>query len=156
MTAFTLGKDCVAYFNSTLIDGGSNTHTSILASATAINNIKDLTLNLTKGETDISTRGDSSWTTRAPTLKDATISTQIKWLPGDAFFEACLNSYLTDDEFAFYALDAARSVDGAQGPAGNWAVFNFTRNENLTEAVMVDVELKMSSYPDWFEVVLGS
>jgi len=155
MPSFTLGKDAVAYFSSSLISDMSSA-TTVLASATEVENIKDLTINLTKGESDITVRGDGGWTVRAPTLKDATISTQVKWLPGDTFFDACLDSFLNDTEFAFFALDDDKDVDGAQGPVGNWSVFNLTRNENLAEAIMADVELKVSSFPDWLEVVVGS
>lgn len=147
MPSFVLGKNAKAYFNTTTVDSGN--HLTVLDSATEADNIKDLTLNLEKGEADISTRGDGGWTTRAATLKDGTIDFQMRWETSDPFFTAVKNSFLNDTEIAFFALDGAKDVAGSQGLGGNFQVFTFTRNENLTEALMVDVSLRPSSEPDW-------
>jgi hypothetical protein len=150
MAQFTLGKNCKLYFSATLLTG-SNTAT-VLSSATEVGNIKDLTLNLEKGESDVTTRGDGGWTVLAPTLKTATVDGQVKWLASDAFFTAVQTSYNSDTEYSWFVLDGDKATVGVQGFVANFIVYNFTRNETLTEAVMVDFSAKPSSFPAWYTV----
>lgn len=154
MSEFTLGKDCKLYFGTTAFTG-SNAST-VVSGANVVNNVKDLTVNMTKDEADITTRGDGGWKTRAATLKDLSISFQMKWLAGDAGFEAVRDSYLTDSEIPAIALTGAKDGATSEGPLGNMVVFSFTRSETLTDAVWVDVEMKPSSFPGWHEGAGGS
>jgi hypothetical protein len=147
MPNFVLSKDCKAYINSTA--AVSTDYTTALSGATEVSNIKDLSLNFSTAKADISTRAGNGWVQSAPTLKDGTITFQMVWKPSDPAFDDLLTAWLGNDEVFFAALDGADDAVGSQGPAGNFAVTNFSRNEALPEAVMVDVELSASSYNDW-------
>jgi hypothetical protein len=146
---FILGKDAKTYYGSTPIDGDSNTVDALIAGMTEAGNIRDLTLSLEKGESDITVRSDDSWTILAATLKTATVEFQMKWLPGDSFFEAVKDSFLNDTELPLVVLDQDRDAMDAEGFAANFNVFSFSRNEALTEAILVDVSMKPSSFPQW-------
>ena len=148
MSEFTLGKDCKLYFGTTAFTG-SNTST-VVSGANVVNNVKDLTVNMTKDEADITTRGSGGWKERAATLKDLSISFQMKWLAGDSAFEDVRDSYLNDTPIPVAALTAVKTDTDAEGPVGNMVVFSFTRSEALTDAVWVDVEMKPSSHTGWF------
>ncbi|HUU36148.1 MAG TPA: phage tail tube protein [Vicinamibacterales bacterium] len=146
---FVLGKDCKFYRASAVLDGDSVT--PALASWTEIDNVKDLTLNLETGETDISTRATGGWVATAATLKNGSISFQMLWLPEDAGFAALQTAWEDSAEIGLMALDGDKDVSGSQGLASNFTVTNFSRSEPLTEAVMVDVTVKPSSQPEWYE-----
>jgi hypothetical protein len=145
---FILGKDCKAYYSATPLT--STTYATPLSASIEITDIRDLDLNLSTDTTDISVRGGGGWKQSAVTLKDATISFNMKWLPADTAFSAILTAWLNNVEIAFFALDGVKTAaSGSQGPAGNWMVKSFKRNEKLTEAVSVDVELVPSSFNGW-------
>jgi hypothetical protein len=148
MSAYVLGLNCHAYYSATPLT--TTSYATPLSSATEITNIKDLKINLSSEKTDISTRGGSGWKATAPTLKDGTITFQMLWKPADTAFTALLTAWQAGTEVAFFALDGVKTAaSGSQGPAGNFTVTSFNRNESLTEAVMVDVELSPSSQSGW-------
>lgn len=147
MANFVLGKDCKAYYSATPLT--STSYATPLAAATELSNIKDLKINFQTDKTEITTRASGGWKENATTLKDGSISFNMKWLPADAGFSAILTAWINNAEIAFYALDGAKGTAGFQGPAGNWNVSNFSRIEDLSGAVMVDVELTPSSYSGW-------
>jgi hypothetical protein len=148
MANFVLGKDCHAYYSATPLT--NTTYATPLASSTEITNIKSLDVSFSMDKTDISSRGTGGWKNQATTLKDATVSFQMVWKPADAGFTAMFTAWNTNAEIAFFALDGIKTAaSGSQGPAGNWMVSSFKRNEGLTEAVTVDIELTPSSYNGW-------
>lgn len=150
MSAYVLGKNCVAYYSTVALTGSTNTAlNTALDAAIAIDNIKDVKINLSKDKADVTTRGSGGWKQTAATLKDGTISFTMQWKPGDAAFNAFLAAWTNDSEIAFFALDGPQATAANQGPAGNYSVTNFSRNEPLGEAVTVDVELSPSSFNGW-------
>jgi len=141
MVEFLLGMNGVAY--------ASGTAGTALASCTAITNIKDLKLDCSAGEADITTRANSGFRATAPTLKEMSIDFQMKWLPGDTGFDMIRTAFLANATIEFAALDQARTVSGAQGPKGSWSITKFSKDESLEGAQMVDVTLKLSTYSEW-------
>ncbi len=153
MPNYTLGKDCKAYYGSTALTASTNSaYTTGVSSATELTNVKDLTVNLSSEKIDVGTRASGDWMATAPGRKDGTITFNMQWSAADAGFVAIKNAWLNKTEIPFYALDGDKATSGKQGPAGNFNVTNFTRNEPLNEAVTVDVELSPSSYNGWFTV----
>jgi predicted secreted protein len=144
-----LGKDCQASYCDTLLDG-SNTST---ATWNAVDNIRDLTLNLDKGEADMKTRGSGGWDQTKTTFKSATVEFEMLWKPSDQAFAAIRDAYLADTEIAFAAMDGDINASGSQGLASNFEVSTFSRSEPLEEGVKVSVTLKPSSHTEWYEVV---
>jgi len=49
-----------------------------------VSNVKDVTLNLEKGEADVTTRANAGWRATVGTLKDASIEFQMVWDTVDA------------------------------------------------------------------------
>jgi len=121
-------------------------------SMSEVDNVRDVTLNLEAGEADITTRGNSGWRATAPTLRECTAEFQMVWKPGDAVFEAIKTAFLTSGTVALAILDQKRDVTGAQGPLGDFAVTNFSRNESLEEAILADVSVKLNNWVEWHEV----
>ena len=119
---------------------------------TEVDNVRDVTLNLEAGEADITTRGNSGWRATAPTLRECTVEFQMVWRPGDTVFDAVKTAFLTAATVALAVLDQKVAVSGAQGPLGDFAITNFSRNESLEEAIVADVTAKLSRFEEWHEV----
>ena len=123
-----------------------------LATLTEMGNVKDVTLTLEAGEADITTRANGGWEATAPTLRKCTVEFQMVWKPGDTVFEAIKNAFLTSGTVAMAVLDQKVTIAGAQGPLGDYSITNFTRNEELTEAIVADVTAKLAKFVEWHEV----
>jgi hypothetical protein len=119
-----------------------------------IGNVRDLRLNLEKGEADVTTRGGNGWE-QVVALKSATIEWGMLWDTADTNFTAIRTSFLSDTTIEFLVLDGAVETTGSQGLRAICMVNRFTRNENLREALTVDVAAKPTydaNAPSWFTV----
>jgi predicted secreted protein len=149
---FTLGMNCKLFLGADLLSlevGASS------ATWTEADNVKDLTLNLSAGEADITTRANGGWKATAATLKEGSIEFDMLWKPSDDLFDAIQEAWLGGDEIAAAAMSGpvtGEGSSGSQGLASNFSVTNFTRNEPLNEAVTVKVTLKPSSFTEWYTV----
>jgi hypothetical protein len=126
------------------------------AAMVEVDNVRDVTLNLEAGEADITTRGNSGWRATAPTLRECNVEFQMVWKPGDPVFESIKSAFLTAGTVALAVLDQKRTVVGAQGPLGDFAITNFSRSEALEEAVVADVTAKLSQFVEWHESTGGA
>ena len=104
------------------------------------------------GEADITTRGNSGWRATAPTLRECSVEFQMVWRPGDTVFDAIKAAFLAAGTVALAVLDQKVAVSGAQGPLGDFAITNFSRNESLEEAIVADVTAKLAVFVEWHEV----
>jgi hypothetical protein len=112
-------------------------------------NVRDVSIDLSKGEADMSTRA-STWRETRGTLKEGPVTMTVKWDVNDALCAALLASWLNNTMLGLAFLDGAVSGAGAQGPAGNYECINFPRNEQLEEGVMIEVVVKPRQYQGWF------
>lgn len=145
-----LGKDCKAYYSGTLLDGAGNTPATV--GWTLMNNVRDLSLGLEKGEADVTTRGNDGWKATLGTLKEGTINFEMMWETTDPAFTAIQNAYMNDTEVPLAIMDGLIAGSGAEGLASNFSITGFTRNEPLIEGVTVSVVAKPSSHTEWYEV----
>jgi len=151
MPTFLLGRKAKFYFGAVQIDGTSNTVVAVLPAMTEAGNIKDLSVALEKDMEDITVRGDNGWKTNAGVLKGVTVDFNIKWLGNEALFTAVRDAFINDTLLPAVILDQSKFVVGAQGPAANWEVAKFDREENLANILMANVSLVPGSYPQWIE-----
>lgn len=120
--------------------------------ATVITNVSDVTLNLSKGETDVTTRAANGWRQIAATLKDASIEFTMVWDTADAAFTAIKNAWLNNTLIALLCLDGS-TAGVSQGLDADFEILNFTREEPLEEALKVRVTAKPgrgSRAPAWY------
>lgn len=120
---------------------------------TLVENVKDVTLDLSSAEADVTTRGNDGWRATVATLKEGSIDFQIVWDTEDAFFTALKDAWFDNDAIALLVLDAPTDESG-QGLDADFAVINFTRNEALEDAILVDVTVKPTysdRAPEWYE-----
>jgi hypothetical protein len=146
-----IGLDCKLY---------RNTGTYASPTWNEIPNVADVTVQLSKGEADTSTRA-SGWKTRKGTLKDASIDFQLKFVAGDTDFTALLASYTGNSSIELLALDGLLATTGSQGLRAVCEVFNFQQGQPLEGAVTFDVSAKPTPsfdaggaaiVPTWFTV----
>ena len=116
-TIAVLGMDCVL-----TIDG------------TEVTNVQDVTVNMSAGEADVTTRGNSGWRQTVPTLRECTIEFTMLYLPGEATFDTL--------HAAFNSGDTVPA--SCEGISGQWGVTNFSYEEPLEDAVKVNVTLKLA------------
>lgn len=145
MTAI-LGLNCKLY---------RNTGTYAVPVWEEIGNCRDVTLNMEKGEADVTTRSNNGWRAILGTLKDASIDFSMVWDTGDADFEAVRDAFLDNTLLDMAIMDGDIAVAGSQGLRAEMSVLGFTRNEPLEEGVTVDVSIKpgySTNAPDWMEI----
>jgi len=121
-----------------------------------IKNVKDVTLSLEKGEADVTTRANGGWRATVGTLKEASIEFQMVWDTGDANFTAFQQAFFNNTPLELAVMDGAMTDPTAQGLRALFEVFNFTRNEALEEAILVDVSVKptySANPPEWINGV---
>ena len=152
MPSYLLGSAASAYYSTTLLNG-SNTAT-VLSSATIVSNIMDLSLDVDSEFVDVTTRGEAAagFASQVAVLKNGQVTFDMRWQPGDAFFEAVKDVWLgTTSEIAMFLLDQPKATTGAQGLVSNFTV-SFGKTEALRDIQKVSVTLGISSQPEWYEV----
>ncbi len=117
--------------------------------ATELTNVRDVTLNLSAGEADVTTRANSGWRATAATLKECTVDFEMVWKPGDAGFSAIKDAFLNSTNVALLVLDDA--IATGEGIDGDFSITNFSRSEPLEEAMKVAVTAKLAVFRDWVE-----
>jgi len=120
-----------------------------------ITNAKDVTLNLEKGEADVTTRANQGWRATVGTLKDGSVEFEMVWDTEDAGFTAIQEAYFDGTPVEVAVMDGDIATSGSQGLRATMAVTNFSRNEPLEEAITVSVTLKptyAANAPEWMEV----
>jgi predicted secreted protein len=121
-----------------------------------IGNVKDLTLSLEKDETDVTTRSSGGWKEFVDGMKDATVEFGMLWDTGDADFDAFQGAFINNTAVEVLVLDGLVATSGSEGLRATMMVKSFTRNENLGEALMVDVSLRpvknANAAPAWYTV----
>jgi hypothetical protein len=127
-----IGLDCRLY---------RNTGTYASPVWNEITNVSDVTIPLSKGEAETSTRA-AAWKTRRGTLKDASIDFTLRAVANDADYTALLNSYLNNTPIELLALDGPVGTTGSQGLRAVCEVFNFQASQALENAVGFEVSCK--------------
>ena len=119
-------------------------------------NVKNLTLNMDKGEADVSTRGNGGWKASVAALKDASVEFDMVWDLADADLTAIRNAYLNNTVVRFIIMDGAidTAAAGAAGLKASFMVTKCSTTQNLEEAIMCQVTMKptySTTAPAWVE-----
>lgn len=109
---------------------------------TELTNVKNVTLNLQKGESDVTTRANNGWKASATTLKEGSVEFEMIWNTGDAGFTAVQTAWMNNTLIGLAVMDGGVAVVGSQGLWADCNIINFTRDEPLEEALTVKVTAK--------------
>lgn len=129
-----LGKDAKLYY------GPAESNPT-----TELKNVRNLTLKLSAGEVDVTTRDNDGWRATATTLRECSVDFEMIWKPADAAFQAIRDACLTNGRIALKVLDKA---DG-QGPWGDFTISEFNCNQDLEEAIKTTVTAKLAKFGGW-------
>ena len=141
--AIVLGLDAKLYRNT----GAWATPTWSL-----VDNVRDLTTSVEKGDADVSTRGSGGWRQHAVTLKDGSIDFEMVWDTADIEFTSLKDAFFNDTTVEMAALDLLVATTGAQGLHADFNVGDFSRAEALEDALKVSVKLtpaRTANTPEW-------
>lgn len=117
-----------------------------------LTNVKDVTLNLEKGEADVTTRANNGWKATAATLKDASVEFEMVWDTTDTGFTAIQQAYFNNTPIELAVMDGPIATAGSQGLRATMQINNFSREEKLEDAIMVKVTAKptyAANAPTW-------
>ena len=129
-----LGLDAKLYFCAAGI-GGSPTWTELT-------NVKNVTLSLTKGEADVTTRANNGWKATAGTLKEGSIEFEMVWDTADTGFSAIKDAYFNNTKIGLAVMDGPVAGPGSQGLWADCMITDFSRDEPLEDAISVKVTAK--------------
>ncbi len=142
--AFRVGKDFILYYDEDDAADGPGTPANWIEN----DNIQNLTLNLSKDTSDVSTRGGGDFKATAATLSDGTTTFQMIYDPADAAFDVFQRAFFGSGTgfvsaggvvLGIAVMDGDITVSGNQGLVADMMVLDFSVNEDLTEAGKVDV-----------------
>ena len=145
--AVKLGLDAKLYFCVAGIGGSP--------SWVELSNVKNVTLSLTKGEADVTTRANNGWKATAGTLKEGSIEFEMVWDTADAGFKAIKDAYFNNSLIGIAAMDgpiSGANSSGSQGLMADCMITDFSRDEPLEEALSVKVTAKPTysvNAPTW-------
>ncbi|GIW81495.1 MAG: hypothetical protein KatS3mg105_3302 [Gemmatales bacterium] len=145
-TDFQLGMNAKVY---------RNTATYASPTWSEITIVRDVTLNLSSGEFDASTRGTGGWRQTARTLKEASVDINILYKQGDAGYNALRDSYLNGTLIDMAIMSDNIATSGSEGLRAEMDVFEFNRGEPLEEGLTIDVTVKprpSANAPTWMIV----
>lgn len=123
-----------------------------------MDNIRDVSLSLTKATADVTVRGGDGWRQTVSTLKEGSVSFSMVYDTGDADFTAVKDAFMNNSDVRLKILDgvdppaAGKTV---QGLKSFFTVSDFSINENLEEAMTVDVTVQTTysaTAPAWYSV----
>ena len=79
---------------------------------TELSNVKDVTLNLETGESDVTTRASNGWRATIATLKNGSVEFTLIWDTEDAGFTAIKNAYFNNTAIALAVLECSYDQNG--------------------------------------------
>ncbi len=119
---------------------------------TEMGNVKNVTLSLTKGEADVTSRANDGWRATAGTLKEASIEFEMIWDTADAGFAAIQTAFFAGSVIGLAAMDGPIATNGSQGLWADCTITDFSRDEPLEDALSVKVTAKptySANAPQW-------
>lgn len=138
--AIKLGMDAVLNYKAGGV-GGAGAWTELA-------NVKDVTLSLETGEADITTRANAGWRATVGTLKEASVEFEMVWDTADTGFTAIKDAFFNNAVIGMQVLDGP----AGEGLEADFSITNFSRSEQLEEALTVSVTAKVTydgTAPAW-------
>ena len=119
---------------------------------TELTKIKDVTLNISASEADVSTRANGGWKAVIGGLKEASLECETPWDTAAPGFTALRDAFLNRTALGIAVMDGGIAVAGSQGLWADMAVLKFERQEKLGESQVASITLKPTysdNAPQW-------
>ena len=131
-TQAKLGKDAKLYYNS---------GTYAVPVWNEISNATDVTINVAKGEADVTRRGSGGWKEMIGTLKEGSITFEMIHIPHSTGYSTLQKAFDKGTTVEIAAMDGA-VTSTSQGYRMTVSVTDFSLTQPLTEAQKTSVTLK--------------
>ena len=121
---------------------------------TAIDNVRDVTLNLTSVEADTTSRASITYKSSKVILLDASLSFEMLDEESDAHLDAIQTAFFSKGAIGLFPTDHVLG----QGLDANWNITSFTRNEPLEGVISYNVEAKPNNElkePIWRDLTVA-
>lgn len=142
-----LGSACKAY---------RNTGTYGAPVWNEVPNIKDLSVDISTAEADVSTRGNAGWRATVAAQNDATATWNMVYDTTDADFVAFKDAIINKTSIELLFLDGPVGTTGSQGLRARWMLTSTRLDQGLETAVMVDITARPTyntdAAPAWYTV----
>lgn len=114
----------------------------------------DVSITLTKNETDVSSRGDE-WDLVRGTTKVNSVDFQLLDKEDDTIAAVFMDSLLNGTPIEMWFLNFAKGTAGAEGPHAEYEVFQMNRKEARKEGIVFEIIVKptdgpTAGLPEWF------
>ena len=123
-----------------------------------MSNVKNLSLNMSAGEADVTTRGNGGFKATAALLKEASIEWESIWDPADTALQVIKAAFIARTHVGLAIMDGPVATVGSEGLWADCAITGFNRDENLEGAMVIKITAKptySANAPLW-KVVAGA
>ena len=135
------GLDCRIFYN-TIDQVPAGAGTIAVPVWVHLDLVKDATLKIEIEEADDTTRGSNGFKTSAPTLVGVSVDCKFVWRNGNIHCKTLWDNAHGRKPMDLLVLTGADDDADALGYRGDFGLFGFTRNEELTNVVQVDLTFK--------------
>ena len=129
-----LGDEMYLYYSTEGI-GGSPAWTLLAI-------VKDVKLNTSKGEADVTTRASGGWKQVIGALKEASVDFEIPWDTENEGLGVVRDAFFDDTLLGLAVMDGPIAQAGSEGLWADCVILKFDRNEPLEQASTVSVTAK--------------
>lgn len=144
------GDECKLFRCATLLDGLTNT--PALATWLEVENIKNASTDLTRNPMDNTVRAHGNFESKKAGRFQCKVNFEIDWNPADVDFAAIRTAHINGVPIAIAAMDGDIEVAASEGPAANWTVSSFVRNEPDGEKATATVTLEPYDQAEYYTV----
>ena len=141
------GFDANIYHSTTTL---SAVNTPATVSWTEGQEVKDVSLDLSRSEHDKTTRANGGMKAYAAGLLDSGINIEMPWLPGNSFFDALKTAFLNNTTVSIAVMDGPIATSGKQGLAANFVVTAFPQTQPIDGESVVSCTVKPYSQIQWY------
>jgi len=136
-----LGVNCKAYRNDDLADYDAPDWVEVTK-------LRDVSINVEAAEADMSSRAGAGWEEILPSLRKATIETEIIYNPADTEWAAMNDAFHAGTSIQYAFVDGDIATPGTQGLRATFAVTKFSTPQPLTDGCKTSVTLRPTPYSD--------
>ena len=141
---------CNIGMDAELLVGAAGAPATDLTGLTEVDLVKDVTLNLTKSQVDVTTRGNAGWRSYCGGLKEATATVELLYCQGNTELEAIRDAFLNNTLIGAAIMTGPATVN-REGLVGDWSVTDFGLNQPLEEGQTFSVTLSLQDFGAWLE-----
>lgn len=104
------------------------------AGATEASTVKEVSLSLTTGTADVTSRAANGWRVKVATLKEGTLDFSLNYDTDDTFCTTVIQNFIAGTPMAFFVTDG-----NGTGLDADFALTNCSMEQPLEEAVTISI-----------------